>query len=304
MANSIYVPIVEAAPQDAHGVTEPVAAATVEKWRALGHVHKETVGKDVRIGVVDTPVGQNSWFAGQVQGQPGVGNVPGLLAENYKAGHATFIAGLVLQQAPAAKVQVLGVLDRDGKGSTDDVVDAALRLAGGGQPVDILNLSLGSYGPVAEEATFRRLLHDLWATNANLVVVAAAGNKRNGENGNFQPACLADHTQLVSVGAATDGSATTLAPWGNTGPWLTFLANGTDLVSTYLRFRTQVGNPNGRWARWQGSSFATALASGIIAAAMSPGDGTRRTGPEAVSFLLGDKPRPVPLPTKAFPPAP
>lgn len=306
MPTDVHVPI-EAAPQDAHGLAEPVAAADVGQWRDLPHVHRHGVGQGIRVGVVDTEMQQNSWFAGQVHGDPITGTVDGLLAQNFMVGHATFVAGLVLQQAPAATVQVRGVLSRDGEGKIEDVVTAAHDLVEGnaGQPVDVLNLSLGCYGEPADRTTFQTLLAELTGRNKNLVVVAAAGNLVNGTGGDFLPAALADHVNLVSVGAATDETATTLAPWANSGPWVTFLADGTDLISTFLRFPTsEPPHSLGRWARWSGSSFATALTSGLIAAAMAPGDGTHRLAPEAVQVLLGGKTRPVPLPTVKFPPRP
>ena len=300
----VHVPI-EAAPQDAHGLAEPVAAADVGKWQDLPQVHRHGVGHGIRVGVVDTDFEQNSWFHGQVYGDHITGTVDGLLAQHYKAGHATFVAGLVLQQAPAATVQVRGVLDLEGEGTINDVVTAARDLARGnmGQPVDVLNLSLGCYGDLADKAIFANLFAELAGINPNLVVVAAAGNLVNNTPGDFYPAALADHIKVVSVGAATDQTATTLAPWSNSGPWLTFLADGTQLISTFLKFPTNAPpHPLGRWARWGGSSFATAVTSGLIAAAMAPGDGTHRLGPEAVQVLLSGKNRPVPLPTVKFPP--
>ena len=302
----VHVPIV-AAPQDAHGLAEPVAAADVGQWQDLPQVHKHGVGHGIRVGVVDTDFEQNSWFHGQVYGDHITGTVDGLLAQNYKAGHATFVAGLVLQQAPAATVQVRGVLGPDGTGKIDDVVTAARDLARGnmGQPVDVLNLSLGCYGDLGDKAIFANLFAELAGINPNLVVVAAAGNLVHNTPGDFYPAALADHIKVVSVGAATDQTATTLAPWSNSGPWLTFLADGTQLISTFLKFPTNAPpHPLGRWARWGGSSCATAVTSGLIAAAMAPGDGTHRLGPDAVQVLLGGKNRPVPLPTVKFPPAP
>jgi hypothetical protein len=304
MVADIHVPIVEAAPQDAHGLADPVVEADVGKWRALGRVHKENVGEGVRVGVVDTRLEEHPWFAGQVQGGPEVGDITGLLKEHYEAGHATFIAGLVLQQAPAAHVEVRGALDTNGHGVIADVAAAARALVGDtGNPVDVLNLSLGCYGSATEEGEqFRQLRDELWGMNPNLVIVAAAGNKPLNPNGlTFYPAGLADHSRLVSVAATTDGPALDLADWSNSGSWVTFKVNGTELVSTYLRFPTTAENPPGRWVRWSGSSFATALASGIIAATMSPGDGTHRTAMEAVELLRGANPLPVPLPTEPFP---
>jgi hypothetical protein len=303
--STVHVPI-HAAPQDAHGLTEPVAAADVGQWQDLPQVHRHGVGQGIRVGVVDTEMQQNSWFNGQVGGDQITGAVDGLLLQNYMAGHATFVAGLILQQAPAATVQVRGVLNREGEGDIAKVVTAARELVEGvnAQPVDVLNLSLGCYGSADDRTTFENMLAELHGINKNLVVVAAAGNRPNGgANGTFLPAALANHSTVVSVAAATDETAGTLADWSNTGPWLTFRVDGTNLISTFLRFPTEAPpHRPGRWAQWDGSSFATAVTSGLIAAAMAPGDGTHRLGPAAVEVLLGGKPRPVALPTLKFPP--
>jgi Subtilase family len=306
MATDVHVPI-QAAPQDAHGLAEPVAEADVGKWQDLPRVRKRGVGHGIRVGVIDTEMEENSWFAGQVHGDPITGTVDGLLAQNYKAGHSTFVSGLVLQQAPAASVWVRGVLNEEGEGKIENVVAAARSLVKGdrGLPVDVLNLSLGCYGDAADEATFDNMITELKKLNDKLVVVAAAGNRVNGAGGRFLPAALADNINVVSVGAATDEKATTLAPWCNDGVALTFLADGTDLISTFLKFPTTTPPHSlGRWVRWAGSSFATALTSGLIAATMAPGDGTPHSGREAVQVLLAGKALPAPLPTVKFPPAP
>jgi hypothetical protein len=302
MVANVEIPIVEAAPQDAHDDANTLAQPTVVDWRSLPQVHKQATGKDVGVGVVDTRVGGHPWFAGQVQGDP----VVGPQVNDYTAGHATFIAGLVLQQAPAARVAVSGALDAEGHATTDAVIAAALQLAqrkqDGEHEVDILNLSLGCYGSDAEEAQFGQLFKDLWAENEDLIVVAAAGNSRPGEARPFIPGSLADHERLVSVGAATDLAGTQWAPWSNQTN-VTFRANGTGLVSTFLRFTTSSGNPDGRWARWGGTSFSTAVVSGLVAARMAPGDGSRMSGTQAVAALLGGGPRPVSLPSQMFPTA-
>lgn len=304
------LPIVEAAPQDIHDDTNSGAQPTVVQWRSLPHVRRETVGAGVEVGVIDTAVDiTHPWFAGQVHGDR-ADDVNGLLLNNYKAGHATFVAGLVLEQAPAATVTVRGVLDAQGHAPTETVIQEALRLvqrtkADGRHEIDILNLSLGCYGSDEERAQFTQLFEALWQENPELVVVAAAGNQRPGELRPFYPAALADHSRLVSVGAAADLAATQWASFSNQGPDITFRVCGAGLVSTFLRFTTQSGNPNGRWARWAGTSFATAAISGMIAARMAPGGGLpRRTGPQAVAELFGNAARPVSLAIDPFPPAP
>jgi len=305
----VEVPIVEAAPQDAHDDTHSIAEPTVVQWRSLPHVRKETVGTGVGVGVLDTAVSPHPWFAGQVHGDR-AGNVGGLLGDNYKAGHATFVAGLVLQQAPAARVTVTGALDTNGQASTDTVIEEALRLVrrrkeNGKHEIDILNLSLGCYGSNGERAEFEKLFEEIWQENPGLVVVTAAGNKRAEERRSFYPAVLADHERLVSVGAATDAAGEQWAEFSNRGPYVTFLVDGTDLVSTFLRFETTNGNPEGRWARWAGTSFSTAIVSGRIAATMAPGNGPgRMSGTDAVAALLGGSDeRPVSLAVEQFPPS-
>ena len=310
MAATVEVPIIEAAPQDAHDDTNTVVERTVVEWRKLPHVHSDTVGEGVGVGVLDTEVDNHPWFAGQVHGGKGVGKVDGLLAANYKAGHATFVAGLVLQQAPAARVIVRGVLDPAGHAPTEVVIDEALELVrrkkhNGEHEIDILNLSLGCYGSDEQMWQFQLLFKEIWEENPELIVVAAAGNKRDGELRPFYPAALADHARLVSVGAATDAAGTEWASFSNQGPDVTFRVDGTDLVSTFLRFTTGSRNPDGRWARWAGTSFSTAIVSGMIAARIAPAGGSgRKSGRQAVAGLSGGAPRPVSLPVRPFPPEP
>ena len=59
-----------------------------------------------------------------------------------ESGHGTFIAGLILQVAPAAEVYVVKVLDSNGVGDDLTVATAMEQLP---QDVDIVNLSLGGY---------------------------------------------------------------------------------------------------------------------------------------------------------------
>jgi len=302
----VELPIVEAAPQDIHDDTGTGATQTVVEWRSLPQVRLETVGAGVGVGVIDTAVYAHPWFAGQVKGDS-ADEVDGLLLNNYEAGHATFVAGLVLEQAAAAYVIVRGVLDATGHGATEAVTQAAIQLVQGkrddGTPeIAILNLSLGCYGTDAERCQFEEMLSAIWAVNPDLIVVAAAGNQRAGETRPFYPAALAaDHDQLVCVGAAADLTATQWTDFSNQGPNVTFRVCGVDRISTFLRFTTASGNPDGRWAKWGGTSFSTATMSGMIAATMAPCSGDRKTGPQALAELRGNTELPVSLPIACFP---
>ncbi len=194
------------------------------------------------------------------------------------AGHATFIAGLILSQAPAATVEVRRVLDDEGQSDAWSVAKAIVQAGRDG--ADVLNLSLVCYTadgrqPLALAQAINRL-------DPGTVVVAAAGNNGRADSEiSSRPAWPAALAEVVAVGAAfTDGSATPFTPPG--APWIDILAPGFELISTYLtgevHFTGQSAQPDDvqlesfqGYARWSGTSFAAALVSGAIAAGVEPG---------------------------------
>ena len=129
---------------------------------------------------------------------------------------------------------------------------------------------------------YRQILDDLAAEGVR--VVASAGNRSTDVP--VYPAAFAAEqkgsvrTPLVSVGALDpDG---TVAPYSNTGDWVTLLAPGTGLVSTAPKVSGVTWpdplveqaadgpypNPNHLargFARWGGTSFAAAWVSAKIA---------------------------------------
>jgi subtilisin family serine protease len=231
-------------------------------------------GGGVLVGVIDTGIRHHPWLSGGYLAapddiEPVDVDDDGRLEQ--QAGHGTFIAGLVLQQAPAAGVWVEKALDTAGDGFTAEVAEAAVRLAERG--VHILNLSLGCY---ADHPAFREVLAHVVTTvhriDPDLVVVAAAGNLGEGqEPEEFWPAALPD---VVGVGAVRDGERHEWASFSNRGTWVDFAAPGEDLVSTYFKYRPgkRHGPEFNGWAVWDGTSFATAVVSGAIARTMTEHD--------------------------------
>lgn len=131
-------------------------------------------------------------------------------------GHGTAVAGLAAGSdrgaAPRATVVAVRVLDKNGEGSSEQILgglDAVLASVRGGNPynVRVLNMSLGGYDDdwppgtgtcdsldPAFEAAFRAL------TDAGVLVVVAAGNG-GCSTGVAWPACL---SSALAVGAVYD----------------------------------------------------------------------------------------------------
>jgi membrane-anchored mycosin MYCP len=295
----IDVPV-EGQPQDSagEGAAHPV--------RSIGRRPESERGLGVRIGVVDTRVYANNWLYGAVLASPRemVLTAAGLDRDDNQrldpqAGHATFVSGLVLRQAPGATVLVESPLNNSGRARTSDVVAAAVRLSE--QKVDILNLSLGCHtGDNEPPYGFDQMLRDI---NPDMVIVAAAGNRRRvgGETGTYAPPRAffpAAFGSVVAVGAVQwrehpDGTGTWVpAPFSNSGAWLDFAAPGVDLHSTFVDFkpkrRTRTNPAFHGWARWGGTSFAAAIVSGTIAATVTEQGLSARN---AVAFLRTRQPR-------------
>ena len=196
----------------------------------------------------------------------------------FPAGHATFVAGLVLDQAPGATVRLARVLGDDGLATSWDVANAIVEHARAG--VDIVNLSLVCYTgdgrpPLALAAAVDRLPPDV-------LVVACAGNHGDpgladlDDDDHRRPAWPAALDDVVAVGSAhptADGSAPgyELSPFTPPGAaWVDLVTQGEDLVSTYF---TGAGPDDGPGfdggARWSGTSFAAARVTGRVAAQAS-----------------------------------
>ncbi|GIE78772.1 hypothetical protein Aph02nite_47220 [Actinoplanes philippinensis] len=238
----------------------------------------------VVVGLIDTAMVNHDYLTGAWTGPyPGAGDGRPVRAE---AGHATFIAGLVRRHAPAATLSVHPVLD----GTADAWTTAHQIVAAGRAGADVLNLSFVCYtddgdGPLVLATALERLGRDT-------VVVAAAGNHGYLADGrDHQPAFPAAFPNVVAVGA--EG-----APFSAKGPWITALAPGTDLESTYLSGTVSVWeDPDGAgpapatrhdktfqgYARWSGTSFAAAVVSALIAERTVPG---RISAAEVAAELL------------------
>jgi subtilisin family serine protease len=209
------------------------------------------------------------------------------------AGHGTFIAGLIRQAAPDARLLTMHVMNGDGVLEEDLVLDALQWLlkrvrAAADDPdrfVDVICLAFGYYEQVPADTAHTRELRSLLGDLGDLGVrvVASAGN--HASDAPVHPASLTrlatpdslPRTELICVGALNpDGSR---ASYSNHGDWVGVWAPGTALVSTLPEFDGkgdsavpqpyQPGRLASGFARWAGTSFAAAVIAGQLAGALT-----------------------------------
>ena len=255
--------------------TEPEVPSgqPVTPWpapRAAGPCERE-----VTIGVSDTGLLQNldparyTWLSG-VTGDPDPLGPPapsGRPRIPVYAGHGTFVAGVARCQAPNARVMVNDHFSLSGGGELESVLVTKLDdlVAQGAQ---VLNLSAGTYtrnnaAPLSFEDFNRR--------HPDVALVAAAGNDSTDRP--FWPAAF---DWAVGVGAlATDQQHR--AWFSNHGPWVDVYALGEGMVNAFATGEYAYHEPPKMpatqafdgMARWDGTSFAAPLVTGLIAERMA-----------------------------------
>ena len=180
------------------------------------------------------------------------------------AGHGTFIAGLIANLAPGAKITVAAGLSTFG--DTDDAAIAEALLArfpeGGGDdpPFDVVSMSFGGFcesddPPIAMSKAIASIQSRYRTVDADdptiirerVIFVASAGNA-----GSCRPTWPASFENVIAVGAlGPDGKA-----WfSNYGPWVDACAPGVDIVSCFFDLGEEAGDAedfNG-WASWSGT---------------------------------------------------
>jgi hypothetical protein len=250
---------IEAAPKvvpSSVGLSKPVADASLQKRGG------PDVTSPVRVGVVDTPFVRHDYLDGScLYRQEPLGEVDDVETP----GHATFVAGLILQIAPQAIVMAEGAIKPDGIADLVAVHDAICRLTLGG--AHLINLSLGCVTADNEPPFVLSHAFD-WATRTAQhhdrpipVFVAACGN-----SGDDQPFWPAADPRVTSVAAASESDGEwSISDYSGRGPWVDVAARGDDLLSTRPNYQEKPPQIDA-YAYWSGSSFATAIVTGLKAA--------------------------------------
>ena len=246
---------------------------------------------------------------GPVTADPLVGEL------NDATGHGTFIAGIVRQAAPDARVLAIRIMHSDDVVYEGDLLCALAHLAdriaaaeGGSmaEMVDVVSLSLGYFDESAADVAYSsglwqviQLLLDL-----GVAVVAAAGNYSTSRR--FYPAAFSlqpSPVPVISVGALNPNGSRALFSDG--GCWVRAWAAGAAVVSTYpddvngsltpqamVTGNREALDPDdyrGGFASWSGTSFAAPLIAAHIAgrlleqALSQPALSTGQPGAEAAA---------------------
>lgn len=221
----------------------------------------------VTVAVLDTGLSPHPWYARTSWYAEQRDEVAEVLDADLdheldaRAGHGTFVAGVVLQHAPAARIRARRVVGGDGVGDELGVLHALAWLASWGA-ADVVNLSIGCHtyddrpSPVVARA--------IAALGPATAVVACAGNHASDRP--YWPAAL---DGVIAV-AALDGDDR--AWFSDHGPWVDACAPGVDVASCFVRFdgprpRVHGTDPDDftGFAVWSGTSFAAPAVAGAIA---------------------------------------
>ena len=229
---------------------------------------------------------------------------------NPALGHGTFIAGIVRQVAPDARVLAVRAMHSDDVCSEGDIICGLRHLAKRivlaetgdlAATVDVLSLSFGYFSESRHDMV---VTSGLWKAikvllDLGVVVVVAAGNYALSQE--FYPAAFsqepvgAGQVPVISVGALNPNG--TKASFSNDGHWVTAWAQGAAVVSTYpvdvdgsrspeLRIPVNRKPPgelppgrealdpddySGGFAVWSGTSFSAPYLAALVARSLQEG---------------------------------
>ncbi|MGW0811204.1 S8 family peptidase [Nonomuraea sp. NPDC002799] len=247
-----------------------------------------TVDPDGQQLIEDSHPAYNGREVARLIGYEDLGHVPNPLVGtlNSHSGHGLMLAGLIAQIAPDARVLSYKVMHSDGVVPAEAVHAALDRLLDIGAPVDVLCCSFGGFaetGDAAMAALFAKV-NELRARG--VIVVNAAGNYAT-----TRPFYLAALSETAvqgpalapMLGVAAKNPDGTIAIFSNEHPAVRWRAPGAMVISTFPpAFRgaqnaaLSTGDRSsldadtvGAFCGWSGTSFATPIIAGCVAAELT-----------------------------------
>ena len=164
-------------------------------------------------------------------------------------GHGTMVASLISAAAPNATIMPIRAFQADGSANLTDVVAAVYYAVNNGAKVINMSFDLDTSDPTLADAITA-------ATQAGVICIASTANVSS--NAAVYPAAYNSATQSVigvgSVDSLTGMFRSSFSGYGS--PSVDVYAPGESLIAAY---------PGNHFAVASGTSFATALASGVAA---------------------------------------
>lgn len=246
-----------------------------------------TTGEDIIVAILDTGIDANHpELAGKVlAGRNFTSDYGDANNFNDNQGHGTHCAGTigaisnnagVIGVAPNVKFIIGKVLDSNGSGSYDGIIDGihwATDWKGpNGEKARIISMSLG--GPQDVPQLYKAIKR---AVDAGISVVCAAGNEGDGNTNTAEYAYPGSYECVIEVAAIDNQGA--LARFSNTNDKIDVGAPGVNILSTM---------PNNRYAKMSGTSMATPHVAGALALIISAYEKDERklTEKEAYDLLI------------------
>ena len=244
------------------GVNDPKATGqySLDRMRVRDAWSRSTGGGNL-IAVLDTGVqAGHSDLAGRVvRGRDFVNDDTNAADDN---GHGTWVAGIIAASANdgygiagiswSDKILPVKIMNREGTGSTSDLI-AAIRWSAD-KGADVINMSVGGF-------PYSQIMQDAvnYAFAKGAVLVGAAGNNRREER--FYPASF-DNVISVSATQVNDE----FSNWSSYGPDVDVSAPGSSVLTTNCTKCTYADHDSwGPHTYISGTSFATPNVAGVLA---------------------------------------
>jgi serine protease AprX len=233
-------------------------------------------GSGTTVAIIDTGVADVPALDGVVIHQENISSAPD---EGDQFGHGTFVAGLVHETAPGAKIVSIKLSDGTGAVDVTQVLAALSWVIANKDTysIDVVNLSFGNDSKQsAYSSPLNYAVQKVW--DSGIVVVASAGNLGDQDGTVTKPG---DDPLIISTGASDDRGTTsrdddTIPAFGSRGPTqdgLTkpdIVAPGTRVVSLRAPGSSaDVSAPQARIGtdhfRGSGTSCAAPIVAGVAA---------------------------------------